>query len=302
MSVSHFLTLTPYSRSSLLRLLELAVRLKSEQKAGVRHEHLRGKTLAMLFQKPSNRTRVSFEVGMYQLGGTAIVIRPDEIQMGKRETVADIARVLSRYVDAVMMRVLRHTDIQEFAQFATVPVINGLSDLEHPCQAFSDLLTIYEHIGRTEGLTLCYVGDGNNVCTSLIQLAHICGMKMVVCCPRGYEPVVSSDAAPYSVIYDPNEAVVGADVLYTDVWTSMGQEAELISRLRAFEGYTITNRLMQRANPNAIFMHCLPAHRGEEVDSEVLDGPASVVFDQAENRLHAQKAILLSLLAPTTLQ
>ncbi|HQH27724.1 MAG TPA: ornithine carbamoyltransferase, partial [Oligoflexia bacterium] len=238
-----------------------------------------------------------FEVGITQLGGSALNIRPEEIQMGKRESIADIARVISRYVDAVMMRVLRHSDIVEFAKYSNAPVINGLSDLYHPCQAVSDMLTIEEHKGKLRGLTLCYVGDGNNVCNSLIEMAHLTGMKMIVSCPEGYEPYINSKKIPHKIVRDPNSAVSGADVIYTDVWTSMGQEKESLIRLRAFRDYTISEAMMAQAAPGAIFMHCLPAHRGEEVDKAVVDGPQSVIFDQAENRLHAQKAVLALLLS-----
>ncbi|MCB0322344.1 MAG: ornithine carbamoyltransferase [Bdellovibrionales bacterium] len=293
---SHFLTLADVTAQQVAQILETAQELKAKTKRGEAQPLLNGKTLIMIFEKPSNRTRVSFEVGMLQLGGNAVILRPDEIQMGKRESIADVAKVLSRYGDGVMMRVVRHTDIVEFARYATVPVINGLSDLFHPCQAVSDMLTIAEHKGRLEELTLCYIGDGNNVCNSLIYLAQRTGMRMVVSCPEGYEPTVRTTVAPYEIINDPEAAVVGADVLYTDVWTSMGQEDQVLKRLRAFEGYTVTEALLKRAAKDAIFMHCLPAHRGEEVDDSVMDSPQSVVFDQAENRLHAQKAILALLL------
>jgi ornithine carbamoyltransferase len=261
----------------------------------------------MLFQKPSLRTRVSFEVGMLQLGGRAIYLSPSEVQMGERESIADVARVLSRYVDAVMARVFRHADIAELAEFASVPVINGLSDLSHPCQALADFLTILEKKGRLEGLTVAFVGDGdNNVAHSLLLAAAKIGVNFHVASPQDYAPseqylALAQASAEASVsrvrlFRDPAEAVKGADVVYTDVWTSMGQEAESQKRLAAFHGFQVNAELMAQAKDEAIVMHDLPAHRGEEIADEVIDGPQSVVFDQAENRLHAQKAVLYLLL------
>lgn len=292
----HFLCLSDFSANEINRMLDLAKKLKAAQQSGVPHQLLFGKTLAMIFQKPSNRTRVSFEVGMFQLGGTSLTIRPSDIDMGKREPISDIAKVMSRYVDAVVLRVVRHSDIQEFANYSSKPVINGLSDLYHPCQAVADLLTIEEKKGDLRGKKLCYVGDGNNVCNSLVYGAQALGMEAVVACPEGYDPLLSPADGHYEIIRNPEEAVADADVVYTDVWTSMGQEAERQARLKAFETYTITERMIERAKKDMIFMHCLPAHRGEEVDKAVVDGPHSVVFDQAENRMHAQKAILALLL------
>ena len=234
---------------------------------------------------------------MFQLGGQALNIRPTELEMGKRESIPDIAKAMSRYVDAVMLRVLKHTDLMEFSRASTVPVINGLSDLYHPCQAIADLLTVEEKKGKLRGLKLCYVGDGNNVANSLIYACAMLGVEMIVSCPKGYEPSIKQSDVEYSVETDPEKAVDGADVVYTDVWTSMGQESEALARLRAFDGYGVNVSLMNRAKDDAIFMHCLPAHRGEEVEAEVVDGPQSVVFDQAENRLHAQKALLVLLLS-----
>ena len=297
----HFLTLDNLSVAALHELLNLAVELKEKRRNGADHRLLAGKSLAMIFQKPSNRTRVSFEVGMYELGGHAVVMRPEEIEMGKRETIPDVSRALSRYVSGVMLRVLKHTDIVEFARYATVPVINGLSDLHHPCQALADVLTILEHkangsIADLKGLKVCYIGDGNNVCNSLIEACALLGMQVVVSCPLGYDPTVKSKAFPFTIVRDPFDAIEGADVVYTDVWTSMGQEAEALVRLRSFDGYAVTRLLLRHAAPKAIFMHCLPAHRGEEVEAAVVDGAQSVVFDQAENRLHAQKALLATLM------
>jgi ornithine carbamoyltransferase len=288
----HFLAVTDFSSDELKKVLSLAHRLKKERKEGVKHRVLDGKSLAMIFQKPSNRTRVSFEVGMFELGGTAINIRPSEIDMGLRETVPDVSKVISRYVSCAMLRVLRHADLVQFARHATIPVINGLSDHHHPCQAVADVMTIEEQKGKLPGLKVCYVGDGNNVCNSLIEICSRLDMEIVVSCPKGYDPTLNSKEFPYEIIRDPFEAVKNSSVIYTDVWTSMGQEAETIARLRAFDGYTVNRKMLKNAKKDAIFMHCLPAHRGEEVEAQVVDSSQSVVFDQAENRMHAQKAIL----------
>lgn len=292
----HCITLEDFNADEAQQILDTAIDLKQRQKAGETHHLLAGKTLAMIFQKPSNRTRVSFEVGMYQLGGLALNIRPTELEMGKRETIPDISQVMSRYVDGAMLRVMKHTDLNEFARSSHVPCINGLSDLYHPCQALADALTIREHKGKLAGLKVCYVGDGNNVANSLINVCKLLEIDIVISCPKGYEPSVRQSDKNYEIIPDPREAVENADVIYTDVWTSMGQEDERLSRLRDFDGYCVTKELMSRAAKDAIFMHCLPAHRGEEVEQSVVDGPQSVVFDQAENRLHAQKALLSLLL------
>jgi ornithine carbamoyltransferase len=261
----------------------------------------------MIFQKPSTRTRVSFEVGMYQLGGHALFLGADAIQLNRGETVADTAKVLSRFVDGIMARVFAHQDIMDFARHATVPVINGLSDLLHPCQALASYFTLLERRGSLEGLKLAYVGDGNNVCHELMFGAVKLGLAMSAASPAGYEPnqlIVKSAAreaqkarAPVpEVTSDPSEAVKDADVVYTDVWTSMGQEEESQARSQAFQGFIVDQALMSRARPDAVFMHCLPAHRGEEVSAEVMDGPQSVVFDEAENRLHVQKALMALLM------
>lgn len=296
MNGTHFLSLLDRTTEELSLILETAKKIKASHARGEVCSLLQGKSLAMFFQKPSNRTRVSFEVGMYQLGGNALIIRTDEIRMGEREPIEDVAKVFSRYVDCVMMRVIRHTDIEEFARVSSIPVINGLSDLYHPCQAISDMLTMHEHLGNLNGRRLCYMGDGNNVCNSLIILCKLLGMEMVVTCPEGYDPVVKQEVAPYKLIRNPREAAVGCDVIYTDVWTSMGQEEEMRARRKAFEGYTVTEELMKLAKKDARFMHCLPAHRGEEVNDTIVDSAYSLVFDQAENRLHAQKAILALLM------
>ncbi|MFO0707519.1 MAG: ornithine carbamoyltransferase [Nitrospira sp.] len=287
-------------------LLRLATALKAKQRRGTPHPLLKGKTLGLLFQKPSTRTRVSFEAGMNQLGGHAIVLPMGEIQLSRGESVADTARVLSRYLDGIVIRTYDHSVVQEWAQEATMPVINGLTDLSHPCQALSDLMTIQEKKGRFKGVKLAYVGDGNNVANSLIEAAAKVGMRIALGCPAGYQPDqqvldrARVDAArtggEIEVGVDPQVAVKEADVVYTDVWISMGREREQARRLRALSPYQLNGRLLQRAKADAIVMHCLPAHRGEEITAEVLDGPQSVIIDQAENRLHMQKAILVQLL------
>ena len=305
MKQRHFLSLKDYSRGDLEEIFALARQLKADRTAY--REALRGKSLAMIFLKPSTRTRVSFEVGMYQLGGHALFLDGNAIQMHRGEPIADTAKVLSRYVDGIMARVFAHQDIQDLARHGTVPVINGLSDLLHPCQALADYFTLLERRGSLEGLKVAYVGDGNNVCHELMFGAVKLGIRMSVASPQGYEPtplIVKSAAreaqklqspAP-EVTPDPMEAVQGADVVYTDVWTSMGQEAESDARHEAFAGYMVTPEMMAAASPEVVFMHCLPAHRGEEVAAEVVDGPQSVIFDEAENRLHVQKALLMLLL------
>jgi ornithine carbamoyltransferase len=305
--MQHLVTVADLSTSEIWRLLELAADLKDEWRGGGNKPLLAGKTLGMVFQKPSLRTRVSFEMGMAHLGGRAMYLSPQEIQLGQRESVADIARVLSRYVHGIMARVFAHADVEELAAHASVPVINGLSDFVHPCQALSDLFTIYERRGAVEGVTLAYLGDGNNVANSLLLAGSRVGMEIRVATPSGYGPnarVVSNarkwaQEAGGKVVLDanPQSAVCGAEVIYTDVWTSMGQEAEREARLPLFRPYQINQELLALAKPDAVVMHCLPAHRGEEITDEVIDGPQSIVLDQAENRMHLQKAILVSLMA-----
>ncbi|HEY7512798.1 MAG TPA: ornithine carbamoyltransferase [Vicinamibacteria bacterium] len=305
MKQRHLLALKDYSREDLDEIFALARDVKARPKDY--RDALRAKTLAMIFQKPSTRTRVSFEAGMFQLGGHALYLGADAIQLNRGETVADTARVLSRFVDAIMARVFAHQDVLDLARHGTVPVINGLSDLLHPCQALADYLTVLERRGSFRALKIAYVGDGNNVCHELMMGAVKLGMSFVAATPAGYEPnqlIVKSatrDAqrvgAPAPVVTaDPMEAVEGADVVYTDTWTSMGQEAEAEARREAFQGFMVTPEMMAAAGPQAMFMHCLPAHRGEEVAAQVIDGPQSVVFEQAENRLHVQKAVLILLL------
>ena len=305
--MDHFLSIADLTGEDLHDLLGLAMDLKKARQEGGNEPLLAGKTLGMIFQKPSLRTRVSFEVGMLHLGGQALYLSPNEIQLGVRESIPDAARVLSRYVDGIMARVFAHSDIEGLAAHASVPVINGLSDFNHPCQGLADLLTIYEMRGGLAGLKLAYLGDGNNVAHSLLFGGALSGMDVAIATPRGYEPEVGAVAlarhlarnsgAALDVGNDPRAAVEGADVVYTDAWASMGQEEERAERLRLFPPYQVNAALMRLARPHALVMHCLPAHRGEEITDEVIDGPQSVVFDQAENRLHAQKAVLVKLMA-----
>ena len=281
-------------------LIDLGIRVKTQP--SLYRQSLEGKTLAMLFEKPSLRTRVTFEVGMSQLGGHALYLGSQEVGLGKREAIKDVARNLTRWVDAVMARVFEHGSLVELAKHASIPVINGLSDIEHPCQALGDFMTLHEHKQKLSGLTLAWVGDGNNVVHSLIHGAARLGVRMRVATPPGYGPnPVVVDAArreggSIELTNDPAEAVAGADAVYTDAWASMGQEAEAEARQQVFRPYQVNARLMRRAGAKALFMHCLPAHRGLEVTDEVIDGQKSIVYDQAENRLHIQKAILLALL------
>jgi len=304
MKVRHLTSIRDLSSADVTEVFRLAADMKRspDRYTGA----LAGKTLAMIFQKPSTRTRVSFEVGIYQLGGIGLHLSGNDLQLGRGETIADTARVLSRYVDAIMARTHAHQDIVELARDATVPVINGLSDLLHPCQALADYFTLLEHKQTLRGRKIAYVGDGNNMCHSLLYGANKVGMHIAVATPQGYEPKsiimksVQREAQQVGVqvtlTEDPGVAVEGADAVYTDVWASMGQEAEAEVRKGIFRPYQVNASLMARAKPDAVFMHCLPAHRGEEVSAEVIDGPQSIVFDQAENRLHVQKAILHFLL------
>lgn len=267
---------------------------------------LSGKTLVLIFQKPSNRTRVSFEVGMYQLGGNSLYLGPNEINLGVRESTGDVARTLSRYVDGIVIRTYEHKNVIELAESAGVPVINGLSDFSHPCQALADIYTIKEKLKKTKGITLAYIGDGNNVCNSLIYTCAKLGLNMNVGVPKGYEPdkrvlaeakvVAKTNACIINLFNSSSEAVKGADVVYTDVWTSMGQEKEAEDRKKIFQGFQVNDNLLRLAKKGVLIMHCLPAHRGEEITDEVMDSPNSIVFDQAENRMHVQKAILIKLL------
>ena len=301
------LSIHELTTEEVYKILDLAVDLKAKQKAGIEHHLLKGKTLGMIFEKSSTRTRVSFEVGMYQLGGNALFLSSNDLQIGRGEPIKDTARVLSRYVDGIMIRTFSHDGIIELAQYADIPIINGLTDLLHPCQALTDLLTIKEHKGELKGLKLAYVGDGNNMANSLMYGAAKVGMDIAIATPKGYEPnakVIANakaDAtltgATVTVTNDIKTAVAAADVVYTDVWASMGQEAEQKARLAIFKEYQVNQQLMDLAKNDAIVMHCLPAHRGEEITEDVLEGSQSVVFDEAENRLHVQKAIMALLMA-----
>jgi ornithine carbamoyltransferase len=304
--MKHFLSLADHSRTELLDLIDLAIQLKAEWRSGGNAPVLEGKVLAMVFQKPSLRTRVSFDMAMRHLGGDALYLSPSEIGLGQRESIADVSRVLSRYVQGIMARVFAHDHVMELAKHAAVPVINGLSDYSHPCQGLADLLTIREHLGRTEGVRLTYLGDGNNVATSLAFGCALLGMDFTIATPTGYAlPVAVVTRARalaggrefLRAVEEPHAAVRGAHVIYTDTWTSMGQETEAERRAKVFPPYQVNQRLVEGADPSAIVMHCLPAHRGQEITDEVADGPRSVLFDQAENRLHAQKAILVRLMA-----
>ncbi|BAF58687.1 ornithine carbamoyltransferase [Pelotomaculum thermopropionicum SI] len=302
----HLLSLHDFSPDEIAYILDLAGELKDRQKKNIPHPYLRGKMLGMIFQKSSTRTRVSFEVAMYQLGGSAMFLNVNDLQLGRGETIADTARVLSRYLDGIMIRTYSHADVEELARHATVPVINGLTDLLHPCQILADLLTVKERKGRLAGLKLAYVGDGNNVCHSLLFGCAKTGMHISVASPEGYKPkeeivrLAEKDAeqtgSRIEILTSPVEAVSGADVVVTDVWASMGQEVEQSRRVRVFAPYQVNRQLTGHARPDYIFLHCLPAHRGEEVTDEIIDGPHSAVWDEAENRLHVQKAVLALLL------
>ncbi len=297
----HFLTLHDLGRDELLELLERGERVRTGEDG--RGRPLEGRTLAMIFQKSSTRTRVSFEAGMTQLGGAGIFLSPRDTQIGRGEPAPDTARVLSEYVDAIMIRTFDHADVEELARWSSIPVINGLTDLVHPCQLLADLLTLRQHFGKDwlEGLRVAWVGDGNNMANSWLNAAAILGFELRLAVPEGYDPdretlARARDRASVHLVREPAEAVEGVDVVTTDVWASMGQEEEAQERLRAFAGYRVDAELMDRASDRAVFLHCLPAHRGEEVTAEVVDGPRSLIFQEAGNRLHAQKALLLHLL------
>ena len=298
----HFTRVADWSGPELVRVLDLADELKELQHRREQHHLLPGRTLGMIFQKPSTRTRVSFEIGIFQLGGTGLYLSAGDLQLGRGETLKDTATVLSRYLDAIMIRTFAQDDVEELARHASIPVINGLTDSSHPCQALADVMTIRERLGRLDGVTTVYLGDGNNVCASLMVAAAKLGMNFRAATPKGYEPAAevveiaraaaAETGATIELFDDPHEAAAGANVLYTDVWTSMGQEEERERRLRDLAGFGIDETLVQLAADGAIVLHCLPAHYGEEITEDVLYGPQSAVWDQAENRLHAQKGLM----------
>jgi ornithine carbamoyltransferase len=293
-----FLAIPDFSRAELLALFNLAEQMRRGEYT---RKPLAGKTLAMIFMKASTRTRVSFEVGTYQLGGHALFLSPRDVQLGRGEPIADTARVLSRYVDGIMIRTFAHQDVEELSKFADVPVINGLTDLLHPCQILADILTIRQHLGTCEGKKVAWIGDGNNMANSWINAAYRLGFELAIACPEGYEPADhllarAKSHAKITLTRDPTEAIAGAHVVNTDVWASMGQEDEQKKREKDFSGYTVNTTMMKLAAKDAIFLHCLPAHRGEEVAADVIDGPQSRVWDEAENRLHIQKAIMAVLM------
>jgi ornithine carbamoyltransferase len=305
--VSHphrdFLAIPDFSTGELLALFDLAEAMRTGR---YDRKPLAGKSLAMIFMKASTRTRVSFEVGAWQLGGHALFLSPRDVQLGRGEPIPDTARVLSRYVDGIMIRTFAHTEVEELARHATVPVINGLTDLLHPCQILADLLTVRQQLGSWEGRRIAWIGDGNNMANSWLNAAYRLGFELVLACPEGYDPdpailARARTTASVRLVRDPQEAADGADVVNTDVWASMGQEEEQAAREKAFAGFTVDATMMSRAKPSAIFLHCLPAHRGEEVSAEVIDGPQSRVWDEAENRLHVQKAIMAALMGGESL-
>jgi ornithine carbamoyltransferase len=298
-----FLAISDYTREELIALFDLAEQMRDGRYTD---KPLAGKSLAMIFMKASTRTRVSFEVGTLQLGGHALFLSPRDVQLGRGEPIADTARVLSRYVDGIMIRTFAQSEVEELARYATVPVINGLTDLLHPCQVLADLLTVRQHLGTLDGRHVAWVGDGNNMANSWIEAAYRLGFDLTLACPEGYDPDPAilkraQSAANVRVVRDPAQAAEGADVVNTDVWASMGQEEEQAERMKAFKGFIVDEALMSRAQQDAIFMHCLPAHRGEEVSAEVIDGLQSVVWDEAENRLHVQKAIMANLIGGVAL-
>ena len=300
------LTINALTTEEIEDILTLSAELKEKQKNRQMDCPLIGRTLGMFFEKPSTRTRVSFEVGIYQLGGQAIALPVSDLQIGRGETIADTARVLSRYIDAIVIRTFEHKIVEEWADHASIPVINGLTDMHHHCQALADVFTIKEKKGSLKGLKLTYIGDGNNVAHSLIEICAKTGVDISLACPKGYEPdkkIVKSaiedarkQGSKIEILSDPQKAAKGADVLYTDVWASMGQEKEHKKRLKIFKDYQLNKKLLKAAKPDALVMHCLPAHRGEEITEEALEGKNSVIFDQAENRLHTQKAVMVRLI------
>ena len=298
--MKHLLKLSDMTSEEILEILNLADKLKAERKAGIEHPILKGKTLGMIFQKSSTRTRVSFEAGMYQLGGSALFLSSNDLQIGRGEPIKDTARVLSRYLDGIMIRTYKQSDVEELAEYGSIPIINGLTDYAHPCQVLADLMTIREYKGKLEGLKMCFVGDGNNMANSLIVGGIKMGMEVAIACPADYKPDAeimkwASENGKFTCTDNIKAATENADVLYTDVWASMGQEGEAEKRKIAFNGYQINSTVMGYAKPDAMVLHCLPAHRGEEITAEVLEAHPEI-FDEAENRLHAQKAVLVKLM------
>ncbi len=301
--IKHLLTMQDLSINEIYRILNLADQLKYNQQHGIPHRRLEGKTLVTIYEKPSTRTRISFETGMFQLGGLAMYLSGRESQVGRGETAADTARTLSRYCDGIMIRTFRQEDVEELAAYATVPVINGMTDYAHPCQVLADLMTIRERYAHLDGLKLAYVGDGDNMCQSLIVGGLKAGMTVAAATPRDYRPLpeildfaASDPGFDFLLTDDPREAVQDADVVFTDVWVSMGKEAETEQRLRAFQGYSVTAELLALAKPGCMVQHCLPAHKGQEISQEVFEAHAQEIFDEAENRLHVQKAIMCLLM------
>lgn len=305
--MKHLISLYDCTTEEIHKILELAIKLKKENKEGKQHHILKGKSLGMIFSKSSTRTRVSFEVGMYQLGGQALFLSANDIQLGRGESIYDTANVLSRFLDGIMIRTFDHQDVIDLAKYGQISIINGLTDLLHPCQILADLQTVYEYKGKLEGLTLAYVGDGNNISNSLLHGCTKVGMNINIASPKGYEcdaeciahakETASQTGCSVLLTEDPVEAVKGADVVVTDTWVSMGQESEKQERIKIFGSYTVDDKLFGMAKDDAIFMHCLPAYRGYEVTESVIDGPRSVIFDEAENRLHAQKAVMAMCMA-----
>lgn len=303
MAKRDFLAITDWDRDKILKVIEKSLDLKKETKKGMDYRPLKGKVMGMIFEKPSLRTRVSFEMAMHQLGGAAINLPPTEIQIGSRESLPDVARVLSRYVDCIMARVFAHDTVTGLASHSTVPVVNGLSDYNHPCQIISDLLTILEVKDAIEGVKIVYVGDGNNVANSWLNAASRLGIDLTLVIPRGYEPdgptlkrAISEARGSVTLTFSPEEGLLGADVIYTDVWASMGQEEDAQRRKADFRDYRVDKKLVSLAKKDAVVMHCLPAHRGDEITDDVMDGPRSIVFDQAENRMHGQKGIICEIM------
>ena len=304
--MKHLLSLNDLSTDEIHDLLKLSAKLKRQTKEGVQHHLLKGKTLGMIFTKSSTRTRVSFEVGMYQLGGYSLFLSSNDIQLGRGESIFDTANVLSRYIDGIMIRTFQQSDVEDLAKYGSIPVINGLTDEMHPCQILADLLTVYEHKGKLEGLKLAYIGDGNNVAHSLLHGCTKTGMDIAIASPKGYEcdsryveeakEAAKSSGSKVVLTQDPVEAIANADVVYADTWISMGQEDQKEEKLNIFMPYQINSQLFSKAKEDAIFLHCLPAYRGYEVTEDVIDSAQSVIFDEAENRLHAQKAVMATLM------